>query len=390
MTQLLGQVPRYWTARWLGTDPPLPLNLTIGLTYRCNSRCMTCRAYERRSVELSAAEWQRVFRSLGTSPYWLTFSGGEPFLRRDTAQVVSSAIAACRPAVVNIPTNGLLTERVVSGVDAICVAHPGTQIIVNVSLDALGDQHDEIRGVPGAFTKAVATVKGLQSLGHSNLTVGIHTVISRFNAAQMDCIATGLLELEPDSYVTEVAEQRVELGTTELDITPDADSYGQAVSHVEAAVSRHSGGGVSAVVQAFRRRYYEMARYYLQSGKMAIPCYAGLASAQIAPDGDVWFCCIRAQSVGNLREADYDFRRIWHSEVARELRESVKRRECACPLANAAYTNMLCHPPTMARVLWQRLVAAGRSAASFATRRPTGTREDRWGRPVKAFPNARR
>jgi len=75
-----------------------------------------------------------------------------------------------------------------------------------------------------------------------------------------------------------------------------------------------------------------------------------VASAQIAPNGDVWTCCIRAESVGNLREHDYDFRAVWRSAQADELRRSIKAGECYCPLANASYTNMLCHPPTLSAV----------------------------------------
>jgi hypothetical protein len=32
------------------------------------------------------------------------------------------------------------------------------------------------------------------------------------------------------------------------------------------------------------------------------------------------------------------------------LRRSIYDKECACPMANASYANMLLHPPTMARV----------------------------------------
>jgi len=35
---------------------------------------------------------------------------------------------------------------------------------------------------------------------------------------------------------------------------------------------------------------------------------------------------------------------------AQELRRSIKARECYCPLANAAYTNMLIHEPTVMKV----------------------------------------
>jgi hypothetical protein len=64
----------------------------------------------------------------------------------------------------------------------------------------------------------------------------------------------------------------------------------------------------------------------------------------------VWACCIRAESVGNLRDHNYDFRSVWTTAEADEMRRSIKARECYCPLANASYTNMLCHVPTSAGV----------------------------------------
>jgi hypothetical protein len=93
---------------------------------------------------------------------------------------------------------------------------------------------------------------------------------------------------------------------------------------------------------------------------------AGVASAQIAPNGDVWTCCVRAQSMGNLRDHDYDFGSVWRTGKADQLRRSIKAGECHCPLANAAYTNMLTHTPTVTKV------AAGvaRSRVASVARRP--------------------
>jgi hypothetical protein len=98
--------------------------------------------------------------------------------------------------------------------------------------------------------------------------------------------------------------------------------------------------------------------------RQVIPCLAGIASAQIAPNGDVWTCCIRAESVGNLREHNYDFRATWSTTRATELRRSIKAGECYCPLANASYTNMLCHPPTLSRVAFE--VAKGSVTEALA------------------------
>jgi hypothetical protein len=81
-----------------------------------------------------------------------------------------------------------------------------------------------------------------------------------------------------------------------------------------------------------------------------IPCYAGIASVQISPDGEVWSCCIKAKSMGNLRENGYNFKKIFYNAKFEKERKSIKSKECYCPLANAAYTNMLMDIPTLFRV----------------------------------------
>jgi hypothetical protein len=54
--------------------------------------------------------------------------------------------------------------------------------------------------------------------------------------------------------------------------------------------------------------------------------------------------------MGNLRDHDYDFGSVWRTGKADQLRRSIKAGECYCPLANAAYTNMLTHTPTVTKV----------------------------------------
>src|SRR5205085_8174218 len=123
--------------------------------------------------------------------------------------------------------------------------------------------------------------------------------------------------------------------------------------------------GVSRITQAFRDRYYDIVKRTLVEKRQVIPCLAGVASAQIAPNGDVWTCCIRAESVGNLREHNYDFATTWRTAKANELRRSIKAGECYCPLANASYTNMLCHVPTLANVAVE--VAKGTVTATLTS-----------------------
>ncbi len=303
---------------------------------------------------------------MGRAPYWITVSGGEPLLRDDAVEIMRLACEHCRPAILNIPTNGLLPQRISRAVGEVTATCPHTSFVVNLSLDGWGEDHDRIRGVPGNFERALETYRRLRALKSPNLTLGVHTVVSRFNARQVPALYTRVQEeLSPDSYITEIAEERVELGTMGMDITPAGDIYTETIEQVMARMShpsqsRHTPSGLGAVTWAFRRRYYRLVQQWLRERRQIIPCYAGWASAQISPEGDVWFCCVRAESVGNLRQAGYDFRRIWWGERAQSLREDVRAGRCDCPLANAAYTNLLLHPPSLAGVMWDLVRGNGR------------------------------
>ncbi|HMQ29566.1 MAG TPA: radical SAM protein [Chloroflexaceae bacterium] len=351
MLKQLLRTPLYNLARSTGLIKPLPMNLTFSVSYRCNSRCKTCNVWRKRVKDFSLEEYEATFRRLGRSPYWLTFSGGEPFLRPDLIDIVVAAYRHCRPGIINIPTNGLLTERVVAGVERLAREAPRSSIVINLSLDGVGAQHDELRGVPGNYAKLIETYNGLRAIAAKNLTVGMHTVVSQHNVDAFPAIREHIRrELRPDSFITELAEERVELDTIGLDITPPAEKYDAIVGQLVADIDAEPAEGVAEIAQAFRRHYYQIARRTLHEQRQVLPCYAGVASAHIAPNGDVWACCIRAEPMGNLRDVNFDLRKIWGGKRADQLRGSIKRKECHCPLANAAYSSMLCDTPSLFQV----------------------------------------
>jgi MoaA/NifB/PqqE/SkfB family radical SAM enzyme len=333
----------------------LPFSVVVSVSYRCNSRCKTCDVWRKGGEEMDLEEWRQVFRHLGHAPFYLTFTGGEPFLRADLPDLVAAGAELCRPGVITIPTNGLLTRRIVDGVARICASAPGVQIGLNLSLDEVGERHDEIRGVPGNWKRALETWEGLKALQaeYDNLVLSTHTVVSKYNVDRIYDVVEGLAPLAPDSYITEVAEERVELDTVGWDITPAAAQYAPIADYLSARARAVPARGLARVTQAFRAQYYQLAKKVLQQQRQVIPCQAGWASGHIAPNGDVWTCCIRAEPVGNLRQTGYDLRPLWFEEVGalRRLRRSIAAGECACPMANANYANMLLHAPTLIRVL---------------------------------------
>jgi len=349
---LIPRLPPYWAFRRFGRPRLHPFSLVLSVSYRCNSRCRTCGVWRKSADDMTLDEWRRVFHNLGRTPFYLTFTGGEPYLRADFADLVIAACQECRPAVITIPTNGLLSERIAAATARICAACPRSEIGLNLSLDGLGEEHDCIRGVPGNWERALTTWRLLKALQpeHPNLVLSVHTVISRLNVAHFPEIYEGLQALAPDSYIAEIAEERVELDTVGWEITPSAEAYAPVADFLSAVARRRAAHGLARFTQAFRAQYYQLAKRVLQEQRQVIPCTAGWASGHIAPDGDVWTCCVRAQPVGNLRQTGYDLAPIWFGEEMARLRRSIAAGECACPMANASYANMLLHLPTLARV----------------------------------------
>lgn len=354
LASLLPKIPLYWSFYRFGRPKLLPFSLVISVSFRCNSKCRTCDVWRKPNDDLTLDEWTQVFARIGRGPIYMTFTGGEPFLRKDLPDLVLAAYRHCRPEYITIPTNGILTPRIVEGVTRICEGAPGSQIGINLSLDGIGQEHDEIRLVPGNWDRAMQSWSRLKELQktHKNLVLSVHTVISQFNVRRFREIYAGLQPLAPDSYITEVAEERVELDTVGLDITPLAQDYAPIADFLSERAHAAPASGFARFTQSFRAQYYQLAKRTLREQRQVIPCFAGWASGHIAPNGDVWSCCIRAEPVGNLRETGYDLRPLWFEKAGTmaALRRSIAAGECACPMANASYANMLLHPPTILQV----------------------------------------
>lgn len=345
---------------------PSPINVTLSVTNMCQSRCKTCGIWKlylhdraKFRDELTLSEIEKTFASIGDI-YFFNISGGEPFLRQDLPQIVKAACKYLKPAVIHTPTNALapriIEERVAEILDIIDSSGRTIPFTIKPSFDGVGDIHDEIRGVKGNFDKVLDTVSRLKKLQvrHPNLEIGLGTIISKFNLDRVRETAHYVRDLGVDSYISEIAEQRTELFNVGDPITPTADEYEKAIGdfNAELKAGRIEERAVSSTTLAFRQVYYQYVIRILREKRQVLPCYGGIANVHISPYGDIWPCCILGydKSMGNLRDVDYDFTKIWHSPEADQVRRYIAGRNCHCPLANQAYSNILCSPGAMLKV----------------------------------------
>ena len=122
--EVLPQIAKMQASYALGKPLALPLNLTISVSYRCNSRCKTCNVWQRPNDDFTIEEYDKTFASIGRDPYWFTFSGGEPTLRKDLPEMVEAAYRHCRPGIINIPTNGIQDKIIPERVERVLQAAP--------------------------------------------------------------------------------------------------------------------------------------------------------------------------------------------------------------------------------------------------------------------------
>jgi len=182
---------------------------------------------------------------------------------------------------------------------------------------------------------------------YHNLYVEIGTVISKFNIDDIDEIANFVHNtLKIESYRNEVAEQRTEFFNIGDPITPDAQEYARLMNYFMQKIKENIKNKklFTKLSEALRSVYYEYAAPIMQEKRQILPCYAGISNVHLTPYGDLWPCCVLGydKTMGNLREVDYDFKKVWHSKQANEVRRYIREGNCVCPLANQAYSNILC------------------------------------------------
>jgi MoaA/NifB/PqqE/SkfB family radical SAM enzyme len=357
------------------------IQLTFFVTRRCNARCSFCfypndaPRTQAGNGEFSLEEVRRTAPSLGRL-LWLAFSGGEPYLRRDLADLSRVFYAENRPAIMLYSTNGLLPEQIADTTEQILGHCRKSTVVVKVSLDAMGDEHDRLRGVPGGFERAVRTYRLLARLfdRYPNLELGVNTVLLRENQSGLGALASfvrGLPGLRAHT-VSLVRGKPRDPRCAEV----DPAAYRRVAQRLEAGLAsgadpmyRFPGGRLKAAQDIVQRRLIHAT---LVERKRQIDCYAGRLNLVLAEDGELYPCEMLSSSLGNLRAHGYDVRRVLASAGARAIVAGIDDERCHCTHECYFVTNILFNPrmiPALAReVLRLARIQPERGVASFLPR----------------------
>lgn len=318
---------------------PRPVKLRLAVTNRCNARCVMCNVWkadvrDAKRNELTLDEYRRMLtasRRFLSHLKHVSLTGGETTLRTDLAEIVN-AIAEHYPTVsINVNTNAFDTDRLMTFVEK--AAARTSRLTVMVSLDGMGETHDRMRGVLGAFEKAFGSIRSLIAFRDRTrrIKVGINTTLSELNGG---------------THLGEIHEFCVRNGVKFTPIVPQSGEFfnneeahvvlgsGVAASHAEQLENacRRNGGINLAAIEVLEQ---------LRGLPRDYRCWAGSVMMLVEEQGQVFpnGGCPSSWSLGNVREHNYDLGLVARSAGA--LRVLKKVQTCRrCRLACETLTTL--------------------------------------------------
>lgn len=332
---------------------PAPYKITFALTYRCNSRCRTCNIWKREAME--ELELPPIERFFAANPElsWIDLTGGEPFLRRDFVSICEAAVRLCPNLyLLHFPTNGLLPDRIVEGVQKI-LESPLPRLIVTVSIDGPPALHDSLRGGARFFLRAVETLRRLREVRDPRFQVFAGMTLSRDNFRAIDETLAAIAAEVPGFSAAELHLNLAQTsahfyGNLEMDISFQS----QALEEIQRFT--HLRGNRLDGVALLEHAYLRLAEQFVKTRRTPLPCAALHASCFIDPEGRIYPCNADPEIVGTLKDVDFSLARVWQSENAKAIRARIQRGECPhCWTPCEAYQTLFAHLPRTFSTLFE-------------------------------------
>lgn len=313
----------------------LPEQVIFFITDKCNLSCAHCFCWEhlnRETKEATLEEIERFSETIGNFSF-LTLTGGEPFLRDDIPGIIKIFRKNNSVTRVSIPTNGFFTERIIKTTANILRDARGLDLSVKISLDGLEEKHDAIRGKMGVFLRAVKTYHELVELKKTNpgFKIGIIMTYSVLNQASLPETLEFIEEkLDPDLIsMTFVRGNTRDPLIKEADVTNYLKLYKKILSFSLNRENKHRGLPYR-FYRAYKSKLSEMLTQITKQNRYLFPCYAGRLLCIIDSALNVYPCEMLKKGFGNIREFDYDFRKLWFSKNSESLRKEIKDSKCFC------------------------------------------------------------
>ncbi len=292
--------------------------MTKNGAWHCNQKCLHCYAAgqpQAEEAELSTAEWKAILdkcREIGIPQ--ITFTGGEPTMREDLAELIAHA----KWFVTRLNTNGVkLTKEY-------------CQALKDAELDSVQITfYDVQEGVHNKLIGAAnydKTVDGIRNALAAGLNLSINTPLCKLNKDYVSTLK--FLKEMGVEYVT--CSGLITTGNATMEASEITQLSKEEIKEVlKAAVEYCYSNGMEI---SFTSPGWIEESFFQELAISTPSCGACLSNMAVTPGGNVVPCqsWLTSDVLGNMLQDDWEV--IWNSEKCVERREYSAKVQGECPL----------------------------------------------------------
>jgi len=344
----------------------LPSYFIFYPTSRCNLKCSHCFYHDslnKKFNELTLVEIDQITKTMDPI-LQLLLTGGEPYLRHDLDQIVRIFYENCKVPILTIPSNGWYLNKMDKQIRNMMEWCPKLTLNQQISIDGIGADHNAIRmdkqikGPENSFEKAIKTIEHLKELQkiYNRINIGIIITFTNENQKKFKNIVKEIYELtKPDNITINLVRGDPK---EKVNVNLDLNLYREAVKYrdelfYDKKMSGHARFKGNKLATAGRIMLNELTNKIYEENKYVTPCYAGNLSGVMYPEGDVYPCEILGDEhkIGNIRDFDLDFKKLWSSHKAKKEVKFIRKSKCFCTHECFNIVNILFNPKFYPKII---------------------------------------
>jgi len=326
-------------------DPRQVGYLIFYVTNRCNFRCKFCFYYAeiekgRKPDELNLEEIEKLSKTIGPL-LQLSLTGGEPFLRKDFAELTQLFIDNCAVRFLSIPTNGSLTDRMVAYLETVLPRNPDTFLRLTFSIDGIGADHDEARSLPGSYQKIVNSYAAISPLRRrfANLVLDANSV---FTAKSENTLLDTMVHLHENFEFDNLSVTFARGDIKDPSLKTESEAYYKKVNdYLESIRRTKESRWLYPLVRGVRDVSRQNLIKTVFHDEFVTPCVAGRKLVVISETGVVHPCELLDRPMGNVRDTGFDLPAILRKAESKETRKWIRDTKCKCSFECALGANVV-------------------------------------------------
>ncbi len=336
-------------------EPKTPIQLIHFITSRCNAKCGHCFYWSQLNTkgELSLEEIDKITKHLPDLVI-LNFSGGEPFIRQDFAEVIKTYYRNTLVKEVTIPTNATFTDKMRKDCIEVLEYCKDLELNIVVSLDGLEKIHDEIRQVKDCYKTARKSFDMLKELQQQYPQLQV-SIVSTLTALNQDTVEEFHKEIK-EEWQPDIFGMNLIRGEAKK-----MDMFGVNLEKYKKFFSLQSKSRKKGMKSWIRDQMNTLRTatniYMVEQKKMAVSCKVGTLMAVMYEKGDVYPCeLLNRKPLGNVREFEYNFEKLWMSTRTKEASKWIQDTKCYCTHECFQRFNILYKPSFIAAELMKNML----------------------------------